>query len=206
MEASPAATCSSSNIAGRRAISLRGLAVAAIVILLANPESIIGTSFQMSFSAVLALIAGYAAIQHIPRHGILMHIAALAYTSLLAGAASMPFAAYQFQQVQPYWILANLIAVPLTAFWILPWGLAALALMPFGLAAPPLIAMSWGIGIILWLTSRIAAWPHAMLPIAPMPDEAILLIAAGLIWLCIWRSAGRLAMGPVASTGTPVQS
>ncbi len=185
-------------IAGRRALSLRGLAIAATLILLATPEAIIGVSFQMSFSAVLALIAGYDALQlHLARlraaRPMMVHVIALAFTSLLAGGASMPFAAFQFQQIQPYWIPANLIAVPLTAFWILPWGLAALALMPFGLAAPPLIAMSWGIGIILWLTSRIAAWPHAMLPIAPMPDEAILLIAAGLIWLCIWRATPRLA-------------
>ncbi|HUW80581.1 MAG TPA: ComEC/Rec2 family competence protein, partial [Acidocella sp.] len=125
-------------------------------------------------------------------------------TSLLAGGASMPFAAYQFQQIQPYWIPANLIAVPLTAFWIMPFGLLALALMPFGLAAFALIPMGWGIGVIIWLTTRIAAWPAAMLRIAPMPDLAILLIAAGLIWLCIWRSAPRLAGIPLMLCGLVV--
>ncbi len=181
-------------IAGRRALSLRGLALAAMLILLATPEAIIGVSFQMSFSAVLALIAGYAAMQGRLRRArhVTRHIAALAFTSLLAGGASMPFAAYQFQQIQPYWIPANLIAVPLTAFWILPLGLLALLLMPLGLAALPLTGMGWGIRIILWLTQRIAALPAAMLPIAPMPDAAILLISAGLIWLCIWRSRARL--------------
>jgi competence protein ComEC len=189
-------------IAGRRAISLRGLALAAMVILLATPEAIIGVSFQMSFSAVLALISGYAAVQPIwlrlhagkslaRRVG--AHLAALAYTSLLAGGASMPFAAYQFQHIQPYWIPANLIAVPLTAFWIMPWGLLALALMPIGLGVLALLPMGWGIAVIVWLTTRIATWPDAMLRIAPMPDLAILLIAAGLIWLCIWRSTPRFA-------------
>jgi len=189
---------------GRRAISLRGLAVAAAVILLATPEAIIGTSFQMSFSAVLALIAGYAAIQHIPRHGMPMHIAALAYTSLLAGGASMPYAAYQFQQIQPYWIPANLVAVPLTAFWIMPWGLAALALMPFGASQLALVPMSCGIAIILWCTRLIAAFPAAMLRIPPMPDLAILLITAGLIWLCIWRSFHRFAGIAVILAGLAV--
>jgi competence protein ComEC len=188
--------------AGRRAISLRGLALAAMLILLATPEAVIGVSFQMSFSAVLALISGYAAIQPIllrlrsatslPAR-IAVPIGALAYTSLLAGAASMPFAAYQFQQVQPYWIPANLIAVPLAAFWIMPWGLLALALMPVSLSALALIPMGWGIGVIVWLTAHIAAWPAAMLRLPPMPDLAILLIAAGLIWLCIWRSTPRFA-------------
>ncbi len=188
-------------LAGRRAISLRGLALAALLIMLATPEAVVGVSFQMSFSAVLALIAGYAAARdgfawlyqgHWTRRtgG---HVAALAFTSLLAGGASMPFAAYQFQQIQPYWILANLVAVPLTAFWVMPFGLAALALMPFGLAAPALIPMGWGIAPIVWMTARIAAWPGAMLQIPKMPDAAILLFAFGLAWLGLWRSRARFA-------------
>jgi competence protein ComEC len=193
-------------LAGRRAISLRGLALAAMAILLATPEAVTTVSFQMSFSAVLGLIAGFAAVparahraegwRRLPHH-----VAALALTSLLAGGASMPFAAYQFQQVQPYWIPANLVAVPLTAFWILPLGLLALALMPFGLAAAALVPMGWGIAVMLWLATRIAGWPAAMLRIPPMPDAAIGLIACGLIWLCIWRSRPRLAGIPLILAG-----
>lgn len=188
-------------LAGRRAISLRGLALAAMAIMLATPEAVVGVSFQMSFSAVLALIAGYAAAQNgfawFQRGGRAKrgggHLAALAFTSLLAGGASMPFAAYQFQQIQPYWILANLVAVPLTALWIMPLGLLALALMPLGLAAIALLPMGWGIAVIVWMTVRIAAWPDAMLRIAEMPDAAILLFAFGLAWLGLWRSRARLA-------------
>ncbi len=189
-------------LAGRRAISLRGLALAAAVIMLATPEAVIGVSFQMSFSAVLALISGYAAAQRFfswtyahrwraVRFG--GHLVGLAFTSLLAGGASMPFAAYQFQQIQPYWILANLVAVPLTAFWIMPLGLLALAVMPLGLAWAALVPMGWGIGVIVWMTARIAAWPGAMLTVPKMPVAAILLFAAGLAWLCIWRSRSRFA-------------
>jgi competence protein ComEC len=189
-------------LAGRRAISLRGLALAALALMLLTPEVIIGVSFQMSFSAVLALISGYAAVnfwfarlyaKNTHAHRGAAHIAALFYTSLLAGGASMPFAAFQFQQIQPYWILANLAAVPLTALWVLPLGLISLALMPLGLAYLALIPMGWGISIIVWLTTIIAAWPGAMLRIEPMPTPAILLISFGLAWLCLWRSTPRLA-------------
>lgn len=189
-------------IAGRRAVSLRGLALAACVLLLATPEAIIGVSFQMSFSAVLALISGYAAAavwfgrlhQHTsPAARLGGQIAALAFTSLLAGGASMPFAAYQFGQVQPYWILANILAVPLTAFWVMPAGIAALFLMPLHLAALALVPMGWGISAILWLIAIISAWPDAMLRVPPMPAAAILCYAAGLAWLCIWRTRLRLA-------------
>jgi competence protein ComEC len=189
-------------LAGRRAISLRGLGLAAMVLMLATPEVVIGVSFQMSFSAVLALIAGYAALkdnvsqpraERTPVRRLASNIFALAYTSLLAGGASMPFAAFQFQQIQPYWILANLIAVPLTAFWVMPLGLFALALMPFGLAAFALLPMGWGISIIVWLTQEISAWPGAMLRIQPVSGIAILCFAFGLVWLCLWRSLPRLA-------------
>jgi competence protein ComEC len=188
--------------AGRRAISLRGLALAAMAIMLTTPEAVIGVSFQMSFSAVAALICGYAAARFwfarlhegtASWRRLASHAAGLFYTSLLAGAASMPFAAFQFQQVQPYWILANLIAVPLTALWVLPLGLAALALMPFGLAALALVPMGWGIAVIAACAAAIAAWPDAMLRVCPMPAAAILLYAAGLAWLCLWRSRINLA-------------
>lgn len=197
-----AALATGAVIAGRRAFSLRGLALAAMALLLASPEVILSTSFQMSFSAVAALIAGYEAVQGAARsrppprtraRRIARHVLGLAYTSLLAGGASMPFAAYQFQQLQPYWIPANLIAVPLTAFWILPAGLIALALMPLHLAALALIPMGWGILVLIWVTGQIARLPDALLHIPPMPNAAILLIVAGLAWLCIWRSAPRLA-------------
>ncbi|OYV24322.1 MAG: hypothetical protein B7W99_02950 [Rhodospirillales bacterium 20-58-10] len=196
-------------IAGRKALSLRGLALAAAALLLATPEAIIGVSFQMSFSAVLALIAGYSAISnwvgplaegtsHARR--VTVHLAGLFTTSLLAGGASMPFAAYQFQQVQPYWILANLVAVPLTALWIMPLGLLALALMPLGLGWLAIIPMGWGIAIVVRLTSIIATWPDAMLRVPPMPGLAILLFTGGLAWLCIWRSRSRLVgLIPIAA-------
>jgi competence protein ComEC len=153
--------------------------------------------------AVLAkrLIAGHAAMRAwfyrrhekaTARNWLFGHISALFVTSLLAGSASMPFAAFQFQQLQPYWILANLVAVPLTALWVLPLGLLALALMPLGGAFLALIPMGWGIAIIVWLAGIIAAWPGAMLHIKPMNGVPILLIAAGLAWLCLWRSAARL--------------
>ncbi|MDE8345097.1 MAG: ComEC/Rec2 family competence protein [Acidocella sp.] len=189
-------------VMGRRAISLRALALAALAIMLMTPEAVLGVSFQMSFSAVLALIAGFEALRRRRARGqttrsaggwVMRHIGALALTSFLAGGASMPFAAFQFQQIQPYWIPANLVAVPLMAVWVMPLGLLALGLMPLGLAKLALVPMGWGIGAIIWITVRIAALPAAMLRVSPMPNAAILLIAAGLVTLCIWRTRLRWA-------------
>ncbi len=139
-------------LARRRAVSLRGLGLAMAAVVLLSPHEVMGVSFQMSFSAVLALISGYEALRPWLRklrgkggwqRHLLGHIAGLAITSALAGTASAPFGAYHFGHVQLYFILANMVAVPLTAMWVLPLGLLALALMPLHLEAAALLPMGW---------------------------------------------------------------
>ena len=189
-------------LAGRRAISLRGLALACATLILLEPEQITGVSFQMSFSAVLALIAGYAAVRpwlsHLYRdrrafRRFLLHLAGLALTSLLAGTASAPFAAYHFGRVQLYFIVANMIAVPLTAMWVMPAGLIALALMPLHLEQLALVPMSWGVQGLLLIAHTVAAWPDATLPVPHMPAWGLALLALGMAWLGLWRSRVRFA-------------
>ena len=191
-------------IAGRRAVSLRGLALAAGAVLLGAPEEIVGVSFQMSFSAVLALISGYEALwpalMRITSRW-RRHLVMLALTSFLAGTASAPFGAAHFGRVQLYFVLANLIAVPITAFWVMPCGLIALALMPLGIAALALVPMGWGIGLILAIARAISALPAATLPVAHIPSGGLLLIALGMAWLGIWRSRLRLWGVPILALG-----
>ena len=121
-----------------------------------------------AFAAVLALIAGYEALREPLRRlrgeggwgrRFAHHAATLALTSLLAGVACLPFIAFHFGRIQLYFVLANLIAVPITAFWIMPAGLIALALMPLGLDRLALVPMGGGIGLVLRLAHTIAAWP-----------------------------------------------
>ncbi len=182
-------------LAGRRPISLRGLALAAVVLMLVEPEQVPGVSFQMSFAAVLALIAGYEAVRpwlH-TLHGdgavwrrFALHVAALALTSLLAGTASAPFGAYHFGKVQSYFVVANMIAVPMTAMWVMPAGLVALGLMPLGLERLALVPMGWGVDGILWVARTTAGWPAATAEVPHMP-------AWGLAVLGLWRGWVRLA-------------
>lgn len=189
-------------ILGRRALSLRGLALAAVALMLATPWEVVSVSFQMSFSAVLALIAGYEALQPLLARlrgtggGLRWsahHVVALALTSLLAGTASAPFAAYHFGHFQLYFILANLVAVPLTAMWVMPAGLAALALMPFGLERIALVPMGWGIDVIFWIARHVAALPAATIGVAHFPAWGLACAALGIAWLGLWRTPVRLA-------------
>jgi len=184
-------------ILDRRGLSLRPVAWAAVVVLALAPESLLSASFQMSFAAVIALIAGYEAIAE--RGRIALGERRLALTSLIAGLATAPFALYHFNRIAWYGLLANLFAVPLTAFWIMPWALAAFTLMPFGAEGLALTPMGWGIDLLLAVARYVAALPGAVTLLPAMPTFGLVLVALGGLWLCLWRRRWRFGgLLPVA--------
>ena len=111
----------------RNPFSLRLLAWAAVVVLLLRPEAVVGASFQLSFAAVLALMVVFEAWQRRapdqeraepgPAWAAWRYLLGVCATTLVAGAATTPFAAFHFQTIPTYGVLANLVAVPLTTFW-----------------------------------------------------------------------------------------
>jgi len=190
-------------LSGRRVLSLRGLAAAATVLMTISPAEVLGVSFQMSFSAVLALIAGYDALRPMLtrlRGGgggafrrVMMHVVALALTSALAGTASAPYGAYHFGRIQLYYVVANMLAVPLTAMWVMPAGMIALFLMPAHLEFLALVPMGWGIDAILWVGRSVSSWPAATLAVPHMPEWGLGATSLGIAWLGLWRTRWRLA-------------
>lgn len=194
---------------GRRAVSMRGLSLAALVILVLWPSEIVGVSFQMSFSAVACLIAGYEVLRPVFTHlatgghgrRFLLHLLGLATTSAIAGLASAPYAAFAFGQVQSWFVLANMAAVPLTAIWVMPWGIVSLLLMPFGLQAPALVPMGWGLDAIIWIGRTVTALPAATFAVPPMPSAGILTLSAGIALLCLLRTRLRLLGAPLIAAG-----
>jgi competence protein ComEC len=188
-------------LTGRRAVSFRGLALAALVLLALAPESAVGVGFQMSFASVLVLIAGWELAR--PWLGSLgegawwrgaaLFAGGLMLTSLLAGTASLSFAAYHFGRATLYYVPANMVAVPLAAFWVMPWGLLALALMPLGLERAALVPMGWGIEGLRAIAHTVAGWPGAVVEVRQGPAWALALVGAGIVWACVWRGRLRLA-------------
>ncbi|QEO16567.1 ComEC/Rec2 family competence protein [Acetobacter vaccinii] len=194
-------------VAGRRGVSMRGLALAACVLLVLSPQAVVGVAFQMSMAAVMALVAGYD-ILHRPLLDwrartpgfvgwLVQHVAGLAGVSLLAGLATLPVGMAHFGVIEPYFILANLIAVPLMAVLVMPAGLAALCLMPWHLAGGCLFVMGLGIRIIIVLAHGVACLPGAIVPVPVMPGWGLVLCLLGLCWLCLWSGLWRL-MGVAA--------
>lgn len=184
----------------RRAISLRTVAVAALVLLLVEPESLVEPGFQMSFGATVALILVYrpwAALQnHVP--AVLKPVAMLVISSLAAGIASAPIAAAHFNRMPEYGLLANLLAVPVMGTAVMPAGVFAALLAPFGLAGPPLWVMEQGTRWMIYVSDWVAGLDGALISV-PVPPEVVLpLMAIAAALMVLARGAVRGAGAAMA--------
>lgn len=188
----------------RRALTLRSVAVAGMILLLVKPESLLEPGFQMSFAATIALIVGFAALdgsiyrQKLPRW--LMPVFTLILSSLIGGLSTAPYAAAHFNRFTDYGLLANVLTVPVMGAVVMPAGALAALLAPVGLAWLPLWFMEQGARWILFIAHWIAGLDGAVTAI-PTPGPLVLpLFTLGAIWLILWR--GRVqAVGlvPVAA-------
>lgn len=187
-------------LADRRALSMRSVAWAALAILLFAPEALLGASFQLSFAAVVALIATYEVLrQNKWLHAkdgstfkaVGRYILGVAITTLVAGFATATFAAFHFNRVADYSLAANLIAVPLTALWIMPWGVLAFALMPFGLEGLALAPMGWGIEAVVWVAKTVSSWPGSQRMVPAFPTWGLVVFSLGGLWVAIWQGSWR---------------
>jgi competence protein ComEC len=122
-------------------------------------------------------------------------------TTLIASLATGAFAAYHFNRVPLLGIVANMVGVPLTGVWIMPFGLLAMLLMPLGLEQVALVPMGWGIDWLNWVAFQVASWPQTATLVPSMPGLSLWLLTAGGLWLCLWRRRWRLAGLPVAIGG-----
>ncbi len=188
-------------LADRRPISLHALAVAAVAILLMQPEAAAQPGFQMSFAATAALVALAEAwprpIREIAAplwiraiQGIGGWVALSIGVSFVAGLATAPFAMQHFNRIAVFGLPANLAVAPLSSFLFMPALALGAVLTPFGLGGPFLAVAGWGIGAMTAIAAKVAALPHAQLTIASAPDAALVISFLGLMILCL--SQGRL--------------
>ncbi len=195
-------------VAGRRVVSMRALAVAVVILLCLDAENVAELSLQMSAAAVMALIVGFDAL----RPGLSAWEHDMAWwrrlgarcahpllASILAGSACIPVGMAHFGTVQPWFVLANLLAVPLMSVWIMPWGLLSFVLMLPGWEKLALVPMGWGIAVVDWLARQVSWLPGAHIGVPAIGNEGLALFFAGLCWLCLWGGRVRLlGFAPVA--------
>lgn len=202
-------------IIDRKPTPMRCVAWAALIILIMEPESILTPSFQMSFAAVIALISGYRALAHVFSHWgdelpdhqrqlyarIGLYIYGIVISTFIAGFATLPFGIYHFNNYSSYSILANLVAIPTTSFWIMPWGVLALLLLPVHLENLALYPMQWGIDLVLTISRNIAHLPYASGFVPSLSSYGFALVVFGMCWLLLWEKRWRLAGVPLIVIG-----
>ena len=193
---------------GREAITLRLVAAGALVVLLLWPEALAGPSFQLSFAAVTAIVA----LHESPRirgwferreegwpRRLLRNLGSLLLTGVAVELALMPIALFHFHQAGIYGVLANIIAIPLTTFVIMPLEALSLLLDMAGLGAPVWWLTARALAFLLWLAHAAASAPGAVAALPAMPGGAYALMVAGGLWIALWRTRVRLVgLAPLA--------
>lgn len=156
-------------------LSLRNVAISALIILAFSPSEIIGPSFQMSFAATIALVSAYAFWSRwrtdrerlfIGRKPAWLKVAEMMgaviggviTTSLIGGLSTAIYSAEHFHRVTTYGLFANLAAMPLMSLIVMPFALLAMLLMPFGLDAPFLKIMGYGMALVIEVANEVASW------------------------------------------------
>ncbi len=198
----------------RPALSTRNLAIAAIAVLVLEPEAAVEASFQMSFLAVLGLVSFFeawsawrtdrdldaAAAQgwtlRLVRKMALATVLSIA-TTLVAGSMSTIPAAYHFGRLAPYSLIANGLAIPVIGILVMPPALLAAVLMPLGLDGPPLWVMGKGLELVIAISDWVAGFPGAHVVVAQPPAVATATIGAGAVIFC-------LLAGPVRGIGLAI--
>ena len=195
-------------LADRQAISLHALALAAMGVLLLQPEAVTEPGFQMSFAATAALVALAEVwprpVKEIevpwwirwPQAAVTWTAASLA-VSFVAGLATGPFAIQHFNRVSTWGLFANLVVAPISSFLMMPGLALGAALTPFGLGQAPLEVAGWSIGLMNQVAATAAGAPAAQVVIPSAPDWVLPASFLGLLFVCLWR-------GPFRWTGLPL--
>ncbi|MEO1200864.1 MAG: ComEC/Rec2 family competence protein, partial [Pseudomonadota bacterium] len=201
----------------RPALTMRNVAVAAMIVMILSPGAVLSASFQMSFAAVAALIAAYREVQARALHGergrrapspaLLMgraawrYVFALSLTSLVAGLATSLFAVYHFGRFPAYQLIANLVAMPVFGTLVMPPAVATLLCLPLGLEAIPLKVMGLGIDLVTGIAAAIAAWPGARIGLSDIAMPIMVGVSLGAWLWFIGQGVIRFAGIAIVSIG-----
>ena len=206
-------------VIGREPLSMRMIAIAAFLVLLVWPEALIGPSFQMSFSAVIAIVALHRSApvvaflapreeppwQRVGRRTVMLFV-----TGLVIELALMPIVLFHFHRAGVYGAFANVMAIPLVTFVTMPLLALALLLDVFSMGWLVWWAVDGSLQLLIALARFVAEQPGAVKMIPQMTLGTVLVIVAGLIWLALWQGRYRLLglipvfAGTLATALTPL--
>ena len=182
----------------RPSISLRNVALSALVIIAISPSEVLGPSFQMSFAATLALVSGYQlwkdrrirenAFMKLPVFRPVVAIAGffggVFLTSLIGGFSTALFSIEHFHRLTAYGLPANLATMPIISFIVMPAGLLAMLLMPFGLDVLPWKVVGFGLDLVIAVAKIVSGW-GGDIGIGRLPGWYFAVAVAGFLLLTL---------------------
>lgn len=188
----------------RPAISMRNLAIAALIVLAREPSTLLGPSFQMSFAAVAAMIAVFERPAHPTRAedrdappGALGRartvLLVMLVTTGVASLATDPYATFHFHRITVYGLIGNSLTLPLVEFVVMPAAVFGVLASFFGLDAPIWWIMGQGVAFMMEVSHRVAVLPGAVRMTPAFGAGALLMMTLGLLWIVLWRSPLRWA-------------
>jgi competence protein ComEC len=187
----------------RPALSIRNLSIAALIVLAREPEALLGPSFQMSFSAVAAMMAlvplmHWRQIEKAPatlfERGLLwigQAMLGLVTTTVVASVATAPFAAYHFQSLNPYGLIGNALALPLVSLVVMPSAVLGVLAYPFGLDRPIWQFMGVAVSQVLDVSAWVGGFSGSTMFVPALGVVALAFLSIGLIVLTIPASSLR---------------
>ncbi|NLS27164.1 hypothetical protein S2M10_21570 [Sphingomonas sp. S2M10] len=203
---------------GREALTLRLVAAGALLVLLLWPESVAGASFQLSFTAVAAIVAlhesprmrrWFEAREESVARRIARGAGSLLLTGIVVELALMPIGLFHFHKAGVYGALANIVAIPLTTFVVMPLEALALVADLAGVGAPFWWLTAKAMALLLGIAHAVADAPGAVAALPIMPAGAFAAMVAGGLWIGLWRTRARmlglvpLCLGALWAAATP---
>ncbi len=180
----------------RNPLSMRLVSIAAMIILVLTPEALLTASFQLSFAAVVGLIASYERsffqfkrfqfsplLKKIVTYGV-----GIFKSSLVSSLATLPFTVFHFHKFTLQSVTGNGLAIPLVGAWIMPMGLLS-TLCSFSETLQTFFLKRMGEGIVIM--ERVIVWcselPGSAIYVPQISMLSLSLVSLGGLWLCLWR-------------------
>ena len=188
----------------RTAFSMRSLVLAATIVLLLAPESLLSASFQLSFSAVLGLLAFYESVwsklqekvfqqssKFLGTKKLLWGLFGILSTTLVASLATSAFSIAFFQHFTAQAILGNLLAIPLVGFVVMPLGLFSVFSLTFGGSDALFYLWEKSLSLLCSIAQKTSLLPGASILVKAVPSHALAIFSFGMLWLCLWKKTWR---------------
>ncbi|WP_084143668.1 ComEC/Rec2 family competence protein [Methylocapsa acidiphila] len=205
----------------RQALTMRNLAFAALIVILLEPEAIMGASFQLSFAAVAALVAVYegriaaklsdraeplfVAARPVAGAGKRLlweeasrHLqsgpAGLLFATFCATSATASFMAFNFHELSPYVLIGNPLTLTVIEIFAVPGALLGALLYPLGLDPWVWRYVGFGIDSIMFAARKVGELPGATIHLPAFAPWAIVFLTLALLSIVLWRTLSFRAM------------